>query len=141
MTCPNIHSFFFFKKTRRICVMQTLGYSYLRSLKLQKVSSGGETVKCQNAYFSSKSESVRIGKCQNRKVSELENVRIGKCGKFSYSRERSPWYTQLICCKKAKCDFPPVLYCFLFSTLDGGLFLFKLAGLEMQQNDVDTSST
>ena len=24
-------------------------------------------------------ESVRIGKCQNRKVSELESVRIGKC--------------------------------------------------------------
>ena len=29
-------------------------------------------------HFSSKLESVRIGKCQNRKVSELERVRIGK---------------------------------------------------------------
>ena len=27
----------------------------------------------------SKSESVRIGKCQNEKVSESESVRIGKC--------------------------------------------------------------
>ena len=29
--------------------------------------------------FSSKLESVRIGKCQNWKVSELESVIIGKC--------------------------------------------------------------
>ena len=34
--------------------------------------------KCQN-WKVSESESVRIGKCQNQKVSELESVRIGKC--------------------------------------------------------------
>ena len=34
--------------------------------------------KCQN-WKVSESESVRIEKCQNRKVSELESVRIGKC--------------------------------------------------------------
>ena len=34
--------------------------------------------KCQN-WKVSELESVRIGKCQNWKVSELESVRIGKC--------------------------------------------------------------
>ena len=30
-------------------------------------------------HFSLKLESVRIGKCENQKVSELESIRIGKC--------------------------------------------------------------
>ena len=30
-------------------------------------------------HFSSKLESVTIGKCRNWKVSELESIRIGKC--------------------------------------------------------------
>ena len=44
------------------------------SSKLESVRIG----KCQN-WKVSQSESVRIGKCQNWKVSELESVRIGKC--------------------------------------------------------------
>ena len=36
-------------------------------------------------HFSSKWEWVRIGKCQNWKVSELESVRIGKCQKRKVS--------------------------------------------------------
>ena len=44
------------------------------SSKLESVRIG----KCQN-WKVSELESVRIGKCQNRKVSELESVRIGKC--------------------------------------------------------------
>ena len=35
--------------------------------------------------FSSKLESVRIGKCQNWKVSELESVRIGKFPILTFS--------------------------------------------------------
>ena len=42
--------------------------------KLESVRIG----KCQNWKVSGL-ESVRIGKCQNWKVSELESVRIGKC--------------------------------------------------------------
>ena len=34
-------------------------------------------------------ESVRIGKCQNRKVSELESVRIGKCQNLKVSEFES----------------------------------------------------
>ena len=34
-------------------------------------------------------ESVRIGKCQNRKVSELESVRIGKCQNWKVSGSES----------------------------------------------------
>ena len=37
--------------------------------------------KCQN-WKVSELESVRIGKCQNWKVSELESVRTGKCQNF-----------------------------------------------------------
>ena len=40
-------------------------------------------------HISSKLESVRIGKCQNRKVSELESVRIGKCQKCKLSELES----------------------------------------------------
>ena len=36
-------------------------------------------------HFSSKLESVRIGKCQNWKVSELESVIIGKCHNWKVS--------------------------------------------------------
>ena len=39
--------------------------------------------------FSSKLESVRIGKCQNWKVSELESVRIGKCQNWKVSELES----------------------------------------------------
>ena len=40
-------------------------------------------------HFSSKLESVRIGKCQNRKVSEWESVRIGKCQNWKVSESES----------------------------------------------------
>ena len=33
-------------------------------------------------HFSSNLESVRIGKCQNWKVSQSESVRIGKCQNY-----------------------------------------------------------
>ena len=36
-------------------------------------------------HFSSKLESVRIGKCQNWKVSKLESVRFGKCQNWKVS--------------------------------------------------------
>ena len=36
-------------------------------------------------HFSLKLESVRIGKCQNWKVSESESVRIGKCQNWKVS--------------------------------------------------------
>ena len=39
--------------------------------------------KCQNAFF------FKIGKCQNRKVSELESVRIGKCQNWKVSELES----------------------------------------------------
>ena len=45
-----------------------------------------ESVRMQ---FSSKLESVRIGKCQNWKVSELESVRIGKCQNWKVSELES----------------------------------------------------
>ena len=34
-------------------------------------------------------ESVRIGKCQNWKVSELESVRIGKCSTSCFDLEQT----------------------------------------------------
>ena len=40
-------------------------------------------------HFSSKLESVRIGKCKNWKVSELESVRIGKCQNWKVSESES----------------------------------------------------
>ena len=40
-------------------------------------------------HFSSKLESVRIGKHQNRKVSELESVRIEKCQNWKVSKLES----------------------------------------------------
>ena len=40
-------------------------------------------------HFSSKLESVRIGKRQNWKVSELESVRIGKCQNWKVSELES----------------------------------------------------
>ena len=40
-------------------------------------------------HFSSKLESVRIGKCQNWKVSESESVRIGKCQNWKVSELES----------------------------------------------------
>ena len=40
--------------------------------------------KCQN-WKVSELESVRIRKCQNWKVSELESVRIGKCQNWKVS--------------------------------------------------------
>ena len=45
-----------------------------------------ESVRMQ---FSSKLESVRIGKCQIQKVSELESVGIGKCQNWKVSESES----------------------------------------------------
>ena len=56
---------------------------------IQKNTFHRETGKGQNRkeseFFFSKLESVRIGKCQNQKESELENVRIGKCPNWKVS--------------------------------------------------------
>ena len=52
--------------------------SELESVRIQFLPILKEIGKCQNRKVS-ELESVRIGKCQNWKVSELESVRIGKC--------------------------------------------------------------
>ena len=54
----------------------------------------GETGKCSELdsvrmHFSSKLESVRIGKCRNWKVSESESVRIGKCQNWKVPESES----------------------------------------------------
>ena len=57
----------------------------------QKVSTGiNDTYVVWTAHkLSCNSISVRIGKCQNWKVSELESVRIGKCQNWKMSELES----------------------------------------------------
>ena len=61
-------------------------------------------------YFSSKlesaeSESVRIGKCQNRKVLELESVRIGQCQNWKVSESNfCPFLKELEKVRIGKCQ-------------------------------------
>ena len=50
--------------------------------------------KCRNRKVS-ESESVRIGKCQNWKVSESESVRIGKCQNYLEFKD-SLWMSQIL---------------------------------------------
>ena len=69
----------------------------LESVRIQFLPILEESGKCQNPIFAhfgsnwkvSESESVRIGKCQNRKVSDLECVRIGKCQNWKVSESES----------------------------------------------------
>ena len=56
--------------------------SELESVRIQFLPISEEIGKCQNRKVS-ELESVRIGKCQNWKVSESESVRMGKCGFYS----------------------------------------------------------
>ena len=60
--------------------LQNRKVSELESVRFENVRIG----KCQNWKVSGL-ESVRIGKCQNWKVSELESVRIGKCQNWKVS--------------------------------------------------------
>ena len=48
-----------------------------------------ERLKSVRMHFPSKLESVRIGKCQNRKVSELESIHAGEDGRVSYILTKS----------------------------------------------------
>ena len=51
--------------------------SELESVRIHFLPILSKIGKCQNRKVS-ESESVRIGKCQNRKVSELESIKIRK---------------------------------------------------------------
>ena len=71
ITNPILKNEFFLEKARRVGKRQNW-----------KVAESNLFAPFGRNWNVSESESVRIGKCQNRKVSELENVRNGKCQNY-----------------------------------------------------------
>ena len=82
--CRHLHSFNWAVVKLTCCDERLESVRMNFSSKLESVRIG----KCQN-WKVSELESVRIGKCQTRKVSELESVRIGKCQNWKVSESES----------------------------------------------------
>ena len=94
-----LHSLWNKKKKRSFIRKQTFIFSkllynpFLERLESVRIGKSQNAFffkigKCQNRKVS-ELESVRIGKCQNGKVSELESVRIGKCQNWKVSELES----------------------------------------------------